>query len=69
MKNNSNNSKPRVVQLLRQEFGRDDTVTPAQVAGRIGEPPEDVKNILDCMASKGRVVRRDPGNEGRFKMD
>jgi len=61
--------EPRVVQQLREGFKRDDTVTPAQVAGAIGESPEDVENILDRMASKGRVVRRAPENEGGFKMD
>jgi hypothetical protein len=61
--------EPRVVQQLREGFKRDDTVTPAQVAGAIGESPEDVENILDHMASKDRVVRRAPETEGGFKMN
>ena len=59
----------KTLQQFREGFKRDDTVTPAQVADAIGESPEDVENILHYMASKGRVVRRAPENEGGFKMD
>jgi len=61
--------EPLVVQQLNEGFKRDDTVTTAQVAGAIGESPEDVENILDRMASKGRLVRRAPETEGGFKMN
>ena len=61
--------EPEVKQEIVENYGSGDTVKAPHVAGSLGKAPRAVEEVLESLATKGRVVMRHPEYQDAYKVE